>query len=142
MTLRRYPLQPLADTLAVPVEHLARRTGVSGSTWKEYRTIGVSEKVADRLACKVGLHPYMVWPDMADDAIDDEVARSRAQRAAAERRRYWADTEKRERKRETRRRYYAEHGGYERARERRKPYDPVARRARYLRAKVAHGKAA
>jgi len=43
--------------------------GLSGSTQKEYRTRGVTEKVADRLAVKAGLNPYEVWPQMADDLI-------------------------------------------------------------------------
>jgi hypothetical protein len=64
----RYPLQPLADALGLALDTpgLARRLNLSGTTWKEYRDLGVSERVADRLACKAGLHPYTVWPEMAD----------------------------------------------------------------------------
>jgi hypothetical protein len=64
----RYSLQPLADALGLTLDTpgLARRLNLSGTTWKEYRDLGVSERVADRLACKAGLHPYTVWPEMAD----------------------------------------------------------------------------
>jgi hypothetical protein len=68
----RYPLQPLADALGLTLDTpgLARRLNLSGTTWKEYRDLGVSERVADRLACKAGLHPFMVWPEMADEAVE------------------------------------------------------------------------
>src|SRR5690606_17390813 len=32
---------------------------------------GVTERIADRLAVAAGLHPHVVWPEMADHAIAD-----------------------------------------------------------------------
>lgn len=64
-----YDLNPLADMLGLSLSALASRFGLSGSTWKRYRDEGVSELVADRLACKAGLHPATVWPEWVDDLI-------------------------------------------------------------------------
>lgn len=136
---RRYPLEPLAAAMGVPLSSLGRLLGMSGSTWKQSRDDGVTELVADRLAVKAGLHPFVVWPEMVDHQVEDERARRRAVAAAAERRRYHSDPVKRARKNAARRAYYEEYGEYERARERAKPYDPAARRARYERAKARAG---
>ena len=67
MTL--YPLEPLAEALGIERSALARRLGISGSTWKQYRDQGVTEKVADRLAVRAGLHPSEVWPEIVDEWI-------------------------------------------------------------------------
>jgi hypothetical protein len=69
--VRRYPLRPLAAAAGLRLEQLPGRLNLSGSTWIEYRDRGVSERVADRLATKLELHAYMVWPEMLDDAIGD-----------------------------------------------------------------------
>jgi hypothetical protein len=62
----RYPIAPLLALMSgTPREALARLK-VSGSTQQEYLTRGVSELVADRLAIRAGLHPYVVWPEMVD----------------------------------------------------------------------------
>lgn len=68
---RRYQLQPLADVLGISLASLGRHLGVSGSTWKEYRDQGVTEKVGDRLAVRAGVAAYEVWPEMLDHAIED-----------------------------------------------------------------------
>lgn len=60
--MTRYPLAPLAALVGVELSELGRLAGVSGSTWKEYRNEGVSERVADRLASRFGFHPAVVWP--------------------------------------------------------------------------------
>lgn len=138
----RYPLEPLADAMNLSLAALGRHFKIRGSTWKEYRDRGVSELVADRLACRAGLHPFVVWPDMADNTTR-EVSRSCDDCGASFvplrkdgrfcgarcRRRYWSREVARrrrqrpdlaERNRQRRRAYYAENGEYERARERRR----------------------
>jgi len=101
----RYSLEPIAALLEVPLSSLGRRLNLSGSTWKEYRDRGVSEKVADRLAVKVGVHPHTLWPEMLDHALADvdkaeEERRKKvnARKAAAARRKYAEDAEFRARR--------------------------------------------
>lgn len=136
--MKRYPVQALADMLDVEVGALTRILNVSGSTWKQYRDEGVSERVADRLATKVGLVTYRVWPEMVDDIIADESVECAEptcddtfiprwsrhaycsptcrRRAAKRRERQSADGAMKNRER--RRRHYQENGEYERARQR------------------------
>lgn len=134
--MKRYPLQALADAEGVELSSLTHRLGISGSTWKEYRDRGVSEKVADRLASKLGLPVLAVWPEMIDDAIDDvsiecadcavrfvptrshqRYCSQRCRRRAGNRK--WRQTDAgREWERSARRKRYQETGEYERARER------------------------
>ena len=64
--MNRYSLEPLAASLGVPLHSLGRRLGVSGSTWQEYRDQGVSERVADRLAVRLGVPTLSVWPEMTE----------------------------------------------------------------------------
>src|SRR5690606_17349748 len=42
-----------------------------GEEYRLRRTEGVTERIADRLAVAAGLHPHVVWPEMADHAIAD-----------------------------------------------------------------------
>lgn len=84
----RYPFAPLATAMGM-TEHAAARTlGLSGSSYKSHRTRGVTELVADRLAVKAGLHPFEVWPEMAQAAVDEATERRREswRRYAAKRR--------------------------------------------------------
>lgn len=69
--MTRYPLQNLADVMGEDINSLARPLNLAGSTWKQYRDEGVSEKVADRLAVRAGFHPFVVWPEMAEDNFAD-----------------------------------------------------------------------
>ena len=71
----RYPLAPLAHLEGSTVPELLRCSGVSGSTAKEYRDLGVSERVADRLAVLHGYHPAVVWPEWLTDSINQASAR-------------------------------------------------------------------
>lgn len=66
----RYPIEPLAALMGLSPGQALAQLGCSGSTAKEYRTIGVSERVADRLATTAGFHPSEVWPEIVDAAID------------------------------------------------------------------------
>lgn len=87
-------------------EHEACKTlGVSGSTYVEYRRDGLSELVADRMAVKAGLHPFSVWPEMADHHIEDAAVARRA-RDAERVRRYRATPEGREATRRANRAHY------------------------------------
>lgn len=72
---RRYDLEPLATAMGCTLAAACRRLGVSGSTMQEYRRDGVTEKVADRVAVKAGLHPYEVWPEMVDHAVESILKR-------------------------------------------------------------------
>lgn len=104
-----YPFAPLAAAMGLSENQAIIRLGVNGRMGQQYRHEGMSERVADRLAVKAKLHPFEVWPEMADRAIRDvsdldkiESAErlERRRRIAREsaRRRYWEDEALRERK--------------------------------------------
>jgi hypothetical protein len=135
---RLYSLAPLAALAGVEVQQLASKLRLSGSDWQRYRDDGVSEKVADRLARKLGFAAYNVWPEMIDHAIEDASLRCahcdglfiptnrrqrfcsvRCQQGAWRRNRYRTDPKFREQAIATSRAYYAEAGEYARARQRR-----------------------
>lgn len=64
----RYPFADLANAMGLSENAACRALNVSGSTQQDYRSRGLSERVADRLAVKAGLHPFEVWPDMIAEA--------------------------------------------------------------------------
>lgn len=104
--VKRYPITPLATLTGQSVHALLSAAGVSGSTAQQYRKLGITEAVADRLACSVGVVPYEVWPEILDDAIDERRARHNEGSAKAQRKRYRADPEWAEAKRSASRAYY------------------------------------
>lgn len=59
---------PRFSFLALGLTHneSARTLGVSGSTWQNYMCHGVNREAAERIADKLGVHPYELWPDMVD----------------------------------------------------------------------------
>lgn len=59
----RWPLGPLQDALGGSVRSLMRHTGVSGADIARAALDGLSDRQADRWACRAGLHPANVWPD-------------------------------------------------------------------------------
>lgn len=62
--IRRLSVEPLIARL--PEEHRTdpgRYLNVGGSTWKRYVALGLNTDQADRLAVRIGLHPYDVWGD-------------------------------------------------------------------------------
>lgn len=65
----RYPVAPLAALMGSTQWMALDRLGVTGSHAQDYIRRGMSEKVADRVAIKAGLHPYVVWPEMLADDI-------------------------------------------------------------------------
>lgn len=70
---RYYPFAPL-DALIADDTTLAaaRRLGVSPRTVHRWREDGrLSEQQADRAAVALNLHPFELWPEMAEHAIAD-----------------------------------------------------------------------
>jgi hypothetical protein len=67
--MKRYPLEPLAEAMHLSPYQACEQLGATGRVGKDYRTRGVSELVADRLATKAGLSAYEVWPELRDDTI-------------------------------------------------------------------------
>jgi lambda repressor-like predicted transcriptional regulator len=65
---QRYPLEALTDASGLSEAALVRQVGMSGSTLKRVRVEGLSEAQADRYACRLGLVPWMVWPNWLADA--------------------------------------------------------------------------
>ena len=141
---RRYPLEPFFALTRWSLSDVQDLAGCNASEWRIRKAEGVTEFVADRIACAAGFHPHEVWPEMLDHAINDLPdrdcdecgqsfipARPSIQRfcsrrcyrrfhARASTRRIRATPEGAAKNRERRRRYYAENADYERARERRR----------------------
>lgn len=141
---RRYSLEPFVALTRWTFSQIQDVAPCNGSEWRLRREQGVTERIADRIACAAGYHPHEVWPEMLDHAIADLPdrrcdecdgefipARPSIQRFCSRRcyrrhharntvRRKRATPEGAEANRERRRRYYAENGEYERARERRR----------------------
>jgi len=67
---RRYPVEPLAAAMGLTVHGALARLSVSGSTQADYRSRGVTYRVADRLAVRAGFHPAEVWPESTEHEID------------------------------------------------------------------------
>lgn len=57
----RWPLQPLLDATGLSRTALARRLNVAFGTVHRAGREGVSDRVADRWAIRLGLHPLAVW---------------------------------------------------------------------------------
>lgn len=65
----RYPIEPLARAMRVPVEQVATALGISGTTWRIIREHGARDHTADRMAIRAGFHPFLIWPDMLDNRL-------------------------------------------------------------------------
>ena len=129
---RRYSLQALLDATGLGEHALGQQVGLSGSSIKKARELGLIETAADKYACRAGLTPWLVWPEWLEDA---EVACAECEarfvpsrtghlccgRACQQRRnqrtRYHANPEA---QRDRARRYYAECGEYVKAEARRR----------------------
>lgn len=140
----RYPLVALVEASGLSETALARRVGWSGTTLRGVRDGGLTERMADRSAVRLGLVPWLIWPtwlidaevDCANDRCDRRfvpvVGHQRFCRAAC-RNSFNERRGRREglpfvtRKAEYRRRYYLENGDYERRRQR--AYDQRRRTA-------------
>lgn len=156
MSERRYPFAALATAMGVSENQAGRLLKLSGEARAKYRRHGMTEEVADRMAVKAGMHPFEVWPEMADDwlaevecAADDCTERfpfsPYNRRFCSRRCRTRVHARLRRQRPEVKAvdrlytaRYYAEAGEYVRARERRRYWaDPVAARERKRRARAA-----
>lgn len=60
---RLFPLQPLLDAADVTAGQIGRLCKISGSRVAEAVSGGLTVWEADRLACRLGLHPGNVWPE-------------------------------------------------------------------------------
>lgn len=145
MTDHRYPFAALAAALDLPEWRAAKHLSLSGSTEQEYRTRGLTWRVADRLAVKAGFHPAHIWPEWTDHAIADldvepddrptceecdepfeptnrrqRFCHRRCASRRWQRQKYASDPEWRSEQIEARRQRYVECRDYETARERRR----------------------
>jgi hypothetical protein len=51
---------------------VALRLGIASSSVHRYLKEGVSVYVADRIANLLGTHPLVIWPEWADDLLDEQ----------------------------------------------------------------------
>lgn len=68
---RRYPLAPLFELTGWTMADVRQVAPCNGAEYRLRLREGVTEGIADRLACAAGLHPHVVWPEMADHALED-----------------------------------------------------------------------
>lgn len=68
---RRYPLAPLFELTGWSVSEIRRLAPCGGEEYRLRVEHGVTERIADRLAVAAGLHPHVVWPEMAAHALED-----------------------------------------------------------------------
>lgn len=144
---RRYDIEPLAAAMGLSLNAACVRLGVTGSRQKDYRTRGVTERVADRLATEAGFHPANIWPDWGQPLCDEcaspflpalkarrdvRFCSKRCNKRFHYRKRYAEEIGERERARA--RGYYAENSEYVRALKRRGYWaDPEHQRERQRR---------
>lgn len=111
--MRRYPLAPLLEAMRCTLSQASKRLGIGGPEYRRYADEGLSRETAERKALRAGLHPYEVWPDMADHDLEDaeQAERERHERTKAIQRKSWRKRwdamteEEREAKREYLREY-------------------------------------
>lgn len=76
---RRYPLAPLYEAVGGPASMVARCIDTSTRTVLRWAAEGgITERSADRAACRLGLHMQLLWPaeyagivDRAEDEMTD-----------------------------------------------------------------------
>jgi hypothetical protein len=140
---RRYQIARLADYLNESLNSACIAVGLSGTTQQDARCHGVTRRVADTLADRVGQHVWTIWPETADHDIEDhsvpcqecgdpfipnreghrhcsDTCRTRRTSREYQRRRHATDPEFREHKRRQNREYYEETVEYQRAYARRR----------------------
>lgn len=144
MTARRYPLDPFTRLTRWTMRDIQNVAACNGTEWRIRKDRGVTEPIADRLACAAGWHPHEIWPEMLDHAIADLPDRAcancgetfipnrpsiqrfctrrcyRRHHSRATNRRRRSTPEGAEANRARRRSYYSANAEYERARERRR----------------------
>lgn len=87
MAAPRFPLEPLLEAIGRPcMAQLARRVGEHPRETYRWRDRGLSERQADRVACRLGLHPARIWPgwfEVAERRVLVGVARAALERAGS-----------------------------------------------------------
>lgn len=68
---RRYPLEPLLALTGWTMTDVRDIAPCGGEEYRLRVEHGVTERIADRVAVAAGLHPHVVWPEMADHALED-----------------------------------------------------------------------
>lgn len=69
---RRFSITPLVEALNLePGASVSRALGVSGTRLASFAEFGVDERTAERLAVRAGFVPYLIWPELMDQAIAD-----------------------------------------------------------------------
>lgn len=63
---RRYPLAPLLELTRWTFAKVNRIAPCNGVEYRIRVQHGVTGLIADRLAVAAGMHPHMVWPEMAE----------------------------------------------------------------------------
>ena len=129
--MKRYPFGPLeASAGTESTSALAAQLDVDANQVYRWRRYGVTADQADRLATRLGLHSFALWPELeaeatrrCDECGDQFVPTRKDARFCRRqcRQRNWARTNYRRRAdslRARRRAYYAECGEYERQRHR------------------------
>lgn len=141
MTARRYPLDRFLQLTGWSLNQTQTIAACNAAEWRLRNEHGVTERIADRIACAAGWHPHEIWPEMLDHAIADLpdrvcvaddcdqrfVPANGKQRYCSrncrsrwwQRRRYADDEAFRTAEIERRRRAYRQHHTYELARQRR-----------------------
>ena len=141
--MRRYPLEPFFALTRWTLSDVQDVAGCNADEWRKRKTEGVTEQIADRIACAAGLVPQVVWPDfglLPCDECGTPFARTHPRRRFCsrtcvsrrwQRSKYRSDAEFREAEKAARRQRYAECAEYEKARQRRyRSKKPQVRRAK------------
>lgn len=68
---RRWPLEPFYAVTGWTLSQVCDEARCGGGERRRRRDEGVTERIADRIACAAGFHPWLIWPDMGDVAIAD-----------------------------------------------------------------------
>jgi hypothetical protein len=125
MSVIRFPFDALAVATGTDTNgQIADLLGVTRRTIQRAKRDGLSLHQAYEWCDRLRLHPFELWPELTDAALEAEAERRRQRKREAQRRYRAKNPDYRARQAEYRRRYYAEHGAYERARQRR--YDRKA----------------
>ena len=138
--MSRYPFDRLLDAMRVTTRDACSLLRISGTAAGRYQRNGLTAAEADLFAVRAGFDPYLLWPELLDDAIADitrtcaapdcgtsfvlvprgwkrKYCSAQCRERTWKRERYATDPEFRERIKARRLAYYAECRDYERARQ-------------------------
>jgi hypothetical protein len=57
------PFEPLEAAAREVSPDLTRALHISSTTLERYRNVGVTVEQADKLAVRIGIHPWWIWGD-------------------------------------------------------------------------------